>query len=235
MKLNCGWMHRRRRIWVPTLILAAIVLLLGASHIRVRPGIYGRVIEQGTNEPIADAIVVAHWSGRVHSLVDSQGGCWHVETARTDEHGSYHIGGWYLYSTQVGLGDELEAPDLLAYKRGYMWVQPHVTPMPSRIAMEPFRGTADERIKGLWRLVGMSSCGGPVGIYSEKNVYRLYAPILDEAKAIATTPEQLTSLHFIDLISANSMVNYDKPRTYSRDYVINVDPLDSYKKEELLK
>jgi hypothetical protein len=160
---------------------------------------------------------------------------WHVDTARTDNEGHYHIDAWTLSSPMIGITDNLDAPGIWAYKRGYLAIDDGHRLMRDVVWMRPFTGTTDERMNELWLLVGGSSCGG-IGIDSEKNLYRLYAPILDEAQSIATTPEHLAISSRIEKWTTEALVNHDRPTTYDlRNNIINANPSDSYKKEDLLK
>ena len=54
----------------------------------------GKVLEEGTETPIPDAIVVVRWQGRVSSLVDSHGVCVHVDSTVSDSQGRYKFTQW---------------------------------------------------------------------------------------------------------------------------------------------
>ena len=54
----------------------------------------GKVLAEGTNKPIAGAIIVARWQGQTSSIADTRTRCYHVETVTTDEQGIYRTTPW---------------------------------------------------------------------------------------------------------------------------------------------
>jgi hypothetical protein len=212
--------------------------------VAMRSGFDGQVLEKGTNQPISGAIVVSKWSGTTSDLVHSHPSCVHVATAKTDEQGRYHIDAWAT-PVQAGLFSsfELGEPRIWAYKRGYAWVDaegrhlgPSTQDRNASMTMEPFKGTEDERLKALWLIIQANNCHG-IGINSQKNLYRLYAPMYEEAQSVATTPYEMdTTVKWIGNAAFETLVNWDRPTdTDSQGNVINVNPTDSYHKEDLLK
>ena len=51
----------------------------------------GQVLEEGTNKPLAGAIVIATWHGSTLNPVHSTSTCFHLETATTDKNGKFKM------------------------------------------------------------------------------------------------------------------------------------------------
>jgi hypothetical protein len=199
----------------------------------------GHVINGETGEPIAGAIVAAKWLFSVSDgLADSSNVCSHVETVVSDAAGRYHFDArsepWYgirhyLFTNSLGI-------TVHAYKRGFTWHQEHGAGPWQQFAKEraliPFRGTVAERFEFLDRVVSNTSCGGE----SSKNLYRLYSALYEEANFLAETPQQRKSAQNYSEFAEYELADRTKPTiTDHRGVLINVDPKDSYKKEDLLK
>jgi uncharacterized GH25 family protein len=109
----------------PTGTLAILPLLLSmlslpacAATLSGKP-IEGQVLEQGSNKPIPDAIVIARWQGTVGNIATSSRVCYHVLSAVTDADGRYHFSAWKKDSTYGRIADQSVTFD--AYKAGYEW------------------------------------------------------------------------------------------------------------------
>lgn len=135
----------------------------------------GQVLEEGTDKPIPDAIVVVLWKGRVSSLADSHGVCVHVDSTVSDSQGRYKFARWSKPSN-VGPVFDLE-PVVSAYKIGYGLPQ---TPSQKDeiVYLALFKGGSAERLEYLWRM--RPSCDAQDE--SEKNKLTLLKALYDEAK-----------------------------------------------------
>lgn len=150
--------------------------------------IEGRVLEEGTDKPIAGAIVVVRWMGDTTSgswFVESRTTCYHVETATTDGQGSYRTKPW-RQPQHKDYTVKFDRIAINAYKPGYG--------PPSKLSraqeieyLAPFGGAREERLKFLGTFTGMQ-CGtaedyAPTLIPLYKEIYR-------EAKQLAVTNEE---------------------------------------------
>lgn len=164
--------------------------------------IEGRVLEEGTNQPIPGAIVVVRWHGRTFAFVDSQGSCYHVETATTDEQGRYRTKPWRQPRKDYGLSFDHIAID--AYKPGYGFPE-KLSRVQEIEYLAPFKGTPKERFVYFQRLEqSLRLCRSPDA--NEKSLLPLYRVLHAEASAIAQTPSEwaaaddfLTSIDIIEL------------------------------------
>lgn len=142
--------------------------------------IEGRVLEEGTDRPIPDAVVVATWTGSVSAIVDSQTVCIHVDSTTTDSQGRFNFPRWSKESTfggVTGIG-----PDVYAYRAGYE--QKKFSSKDVRLS--PFSGSPQQRLADFQRkLFGIRPCTRP-----EKNgrqLIPLYRAFYEEARQIART------------------------------------------------
>lgn len=150
--------------------------------------ISGKVLEEGTNEPIPGAIVVVRWIGRTTSgsiFVEARDVCYHVETATTDEKGKYQTKSW---SQEQHKDYTLKFDHMLvdAYKRDYGLSQ--VKPRNDEdVYLAPFKGASEERLKYLKRLDEGNAC--PDAGDSRKNRLVHQEAIYNEARTIAITEQ----------------------------------------------
>ena len=173
------------------MILLTLAMIPLAACALSGEAIEGRVLEEGTNKPIPGAIVVVRWKGRVSSFVDSQGVCYHVETATTDEQGNYQTKAWsqprdYLVSFDYIAVD--------AYKPGYSLPRQPLRTTEVRY-LAPSKGTREERLKFLLRTSSGTQCNAAGK--SEKNMLPLGRALYDEARSIALTTEDQKSVEIL--------------------------------------
>ena len=150
----------------------------------------GEVLDQSTKKPVAGAIVVVTWIGDVSKLVDSGSTCYHVETARTDANGKYHIPGWW--SSSVNFSISVRPPSADVYKPGY--TRPRIDSTLRSILIAPFVGAKDEYFDSLSAIAGSNSCSG--GGTSRRKLSLLYDAMTEE-NSIAETPSQKQKIDFI--------------------------------------
>ncbi len=73
-------------------ILGGLWLVSSSAYALPGNKLDGRVLEAGSNNPLAGVIVIALWEGwQTMGGADSQTQCYHVDTATTDAQGVYRI------------------------------------------------------------------------------------------------------------------------------------------------
>lgn len=173
-------------------LFAASVLPLSACASLVGLGTGGQVLEEGTEKPIPDAIVVVRWAGSLPAFTEARAVCVHVETATTDREGHYITHAWRAPST-VGPAPLVQmnvGPSAYAYKPGYEYVDTRG----ETVYLKPFTGGREARFKYLVRTFG-SGCGATDG--SEKSSIPLLKAQYEEAQALAQSPEEKRILEFL--------------------------------------
>ncbi len=176
-------------------VLLSLVMLSGLSPLTAcalsGSAIEGKVLEEGTNKPIPDAIVIARWNGTAFSFVESPTVCVHVLTTTTDAEGKYRIPAWRKDSPIKGVRDVHSI--VTAHKPGY---ETHSPPGYARSEefrknirnLKPFTGRREERLKYLQSVEGnVRLCRSPEA--GEKNLLPLYRALYEEAKSLAKTRE----------------------------------------------
>lgn len=163
----------------------------------------GVVLEEGTNKPIPEAIVIARWSGTAFSFVESPSVCVHVLTTTTDAEGKYRFPAWRKESPLKGVRDV--HPIITAHKPGHAeyrspgYVRTEEFKQNIRY-LKPFAGGREERLK----VIRTASVSCESAGESKKNLLPLYRTLYEEARALAVTKEDKTIvnnfLHEIDLV-----------------------------------
>jgi hypothetical protein len=188
----------------------------------------GRVIDESTGKPVADAIVVIHWIGSWTKIFgESSSACYHVETARTDPNGNFRMAAWKTPWSPKDLFFSPEDRGLNVYKPGYA-VSTKGSGLPGVFLIAPFQGGKQAYFDTVLRPAGCERAGA-----SSKNEYRLYSAMAQEASALAETPAQLSAARMLRILAEESLVNFERPTQLIGDRVSNVDPKDSFKKEEV--
>ena len=210
------------------LILGMVFLPLAAKALSGGP-IDGLVLEEGSNRPIADAIVVVRWHGDLSNIAVTQTWCYHVESTRTDPQGRFHIRQWSMPISIYTLRTYDSYADYVAYKPGYIW-----TASPSQkletVLLAPVTGTVKDRFAFLQRAAVSCNRTDP----SERYLYRLYTAIAKEAGEIAETEEQVRFARHMSRRAEEALVNYSKP-LLDGPPPRNADPRDSYTIDDLDK
>lgn len=144
----------------------------------------GKVLEEGTNRPIPDAIVVARWQGHLASWAHGKTVCYHVLTTTSDASGRYRFAAWKKDITEDWQKNVRPEHVLIdAYKPGYGL--PTTSQKREIVLLKPFTGTRGERVEYLKRVSSASGC--PSAGTSEKNLLSLRRALLHEAKQLAET------------------------------------------------
>ena len=74
-------------------VYLSIFLLGSCAAPSYWPEVQGRVLDETSNQPIENVIVVAKWGGyRNHAFIKSRSECYHVETTTTDNNGHFAFG-----------------------------------------------------------------------------------------------------------------------------------------------
>lgn len=168
------------RFILPAVLLLVFSGCVGSRSIQPVGPAAGRVLEAGSQAPIAGAIVIGRWKETWSSVADSQTVCVHVESTTSDAEGRFVLPEWrgrvptIIDSFKPGYVRSAEYYKTQSYKQGVD-------------LLEPFKGTREERLKELERFSGMQ-CGQAVD-YAPK-LAPLYRAIYAEAKALATTIEE---------------------------------------------
>jgi hypothetical protein len=193
-----------RTTWTKRAIVAALALLLPFSGCSCAPrmlygkSIDGEVLDAETGKPIPNAHVVYIYEGvsvptsfTAHNPTEV---CYHASAAVTDAQGRFHIDPW---EKPQRYNVEDHAPISWAYAPGYVPARDSGPGGRSRkpeiiahavIRLKRSQATGDARIEQLWEFAkwGCLHGGG-----SQKSLYPAYRAAYDEARSIASTPEQL--------------------------------------------
>jgi len=159
------------------LVLLVMLLPLPAcatDFVVSSPTVEGRVIEQETRKPVADALVVVLWKGHAgHSGTV----CYRVETATSDAQGAYRIKAWEQPAPGGAPLSRYRLP--MAYKSGYEYIASDK----DTVYLKPFTGTPGERLNYLRRVSSASGCASAGE--SEKNLLPLRSALLEQARQLA--------------------------------------------------
>jgi len=214
-------------------LLVSLPLLIHACALSGGP-IDGQVLDETTGKPVPGTIVAASWTADYTNIFAGGASvCYHVDTARADTNGRFHINEFRLPSRLSDLRAAPRDPILEAYKPGY----DRPVSIPKRegdVYVRPFVGTVAQYRKHLSDVTRGNNCAG--GGDSRRNLYRLLVPILEEYVATAKTDEEKQGAEFFSIEIESLRTNFTKPVMNDR-YGIpqNVNPGDSYSKEELLR
>lgn len=144
----------------------------------------GQVLDEVTNKPIADAIVVARWKG-VGGF--SKTVCFHVESTTTDNNGKFTILAWK--NNTKWKYTENQHKVITVYKAGYSEsnkTYKERTDKQGKYYQESFSEPREERIEYL-RKITIAGCGSDIDV--NKRLVLLNRALLDEAEKIAKTEQ----------------------------------------------
>lgn len=190
---------------IPTFLLIAAMVLptLGCAY--SGGPVKGRVLDEQTNTPIGDAIVVVLWQGTAFSFVESPTVCIHVETATTDKDGRYRIPFWHASTEPSGVRG-IQPYVAAIYKIGYQ----RSTRMPDSLGdgdqyLKQFKGTRVERLEQLARVISSTGCANEGK--SEINKFVLFKSIYEEAKQFAITQKDQEAVQWMREMAARAWVS----------------------------
>ena len=163
----------------------------------------GRVLEFGSDRPVAGAVVLAFWSGEVASLADSSLVCFHVASATTDAQGRYRTAAWrkqtkFARSKHQGIA-------ITAFKPGYRKMRT----VDQTVYVEPFQGSREDWLKYLH--VALRDAGCPNAGASKKQIAPWVEALRLEAEKAAVTSEERKFLEILDIKMSLLLVDEDKP------------------------
>ncbi|TCK18953.1 hypothetical protein DFR30_2241 [Thiogranum longum] len=199
-------MAKRNFLWICIVLLFAQLSACSVFAKRHWSAIEGQVLDQDTGRPIEDALVIALWRG--------YGGygremCFHVETAKTDEQGTYRIPEWFNKGYRLSLQEP--RVDLIAYKDGYSyWGEPD---QPTQY-LKKFEGNSSERIADLRNYSRLVSCIIDDD-ESEKALNVIDRALYEEADEVAVTMEdKMEVLYFLMMVE---MYELGPEESYKRE------------------
>ncbi|MEX2164322.1 MAG: hypothetical protein WD823_08780 [Sulfuricaulis sp.] len=192
--------------------LALLVSLLPLTACALSgKAIDGKVLEEGTQQPIPSAIVVARWQGHLASWGHGKTVCYHVLTTTSDERGHFHFPAWKKDITE-DWQKNIRPEDVLidAYKPGY-----GLPTAPSQkreiVLLKPFTGTRGQRFQSLWRNFRATGCHAAGR--SARNLYPLYKATYEESKPLAATDEEKRLLQIMRELTASAWIAEDDSRS----------------------
>lgn len=168
-------------------LTAALTPLTACATTLSSEPIQGQVLDEGTNNPISGAIVVARWQGHLASWGHGKTVCYHVLSTTSDENGHYRLPAWKKNITedwQKNIRPENVLID--AYKPGYALP---TAPSQKRedVLLKPFTGGRGERLAYLERIEYATRC--PSAKESEPNLLPFYRVMHEEAKSLVITKD----------------------------------------------
>ncbi len=172
----------------------------------------GQVVDAATGRAIPNAHVALLWEGDTAptSFTGASGRtvCYYAAATVTDVQGRFDIAPWReLSSYRVYRYN----PTALVYAQGYVPTQrlvggeepgPPTAHLNERIALKPFDGSVDERMHMLFW--GLANHGCMYGKASQKSLYPMLRAIYGEARAIAETEDQRSTVRNIAYFAATS-------------------------------
>ena len=205
------------------LACAAVVLVAAASygtipHVLYGKRIAGQVVDADTGLPIAGVHVAFLWESditpRGFTAHNSRTVCYHAAATTTDLEGRFQIEPWREWSTY---GVEPVDPIALVYARNYAPQQLAVRDgsgderptnrLGERYALKKFSGSAGERIDALFRGVVSRDCR--YGGSSQQSLYPMLKDVHAEAREIAGSEQQRSTISIIALIAAKAALALD--------------------------
>ena len=208
-------------------------LVAAALRLTVFGTIRGQVLDDETKQPIAGVVVVAKWRAVQPAMPEARSTCLHVESATTDAEGKFRLNNWigFWYPQNWTLIERLVL--LQHYHRDYELRRGGEGGfLPETLYLHRFHGTTEQWFH---RPVGGFTCWPGVD-ESAKNLYRIWSTMAADYGAKAETQAQQEYAELLLETAKKSLVNREKPTTEdNHGRVVNVDPKDSYKPEDLLK
>ena len=195
----------------PMIVILAVTAIVVAPfaygglipHLLYGKRIAGKVVDAETGRPIAGAHVAFLWRSGIipHGFTghNSRNICYHAAATKTDVNGTFQIAEWKEWSTYdvVPVG-----PTVLVYMDGYkplQWLTQRnsergpIEHLDERYALTRFNGSVEERLDSLFYGLANQSCD--YGGISQKSLFPMLKAIYEEAKHIARTPNNATTLY----------------------------------------
>jgi len=207
------------KIW---LVCVAIVVVAVASygaipHVLYGKRIAGKVVDADTGAPIGGVHVAFLWESditpRGFTAHNSRTICYHAAATVTDAQGQFQIEPWREWSTY---GVDVVEPIAQVYARDYaprqIAVRGNQAGRPTdhpveRYTLKRFTGSAAERIDAMFWGVVSRDCRYGGG--SQKSLYPMLRDVHAEAKEIARSEQQRSTVSAIALIAAKAAIALD--------------------------
>lgn len=174
---------------VPALVVALLALLPLPACAASLSGkaIEGKVLEEGTHQPIPDALVVARWQGHLATFAHGKTVCYHVLSTTTDKQGTYRFPAWKKDITEDWQKNvRPETVLITAHKPGHQWSSV-LSEKGDVQYLKPSTLSRGERLEYLERLYGSTGCGS--GGDSERNAIPFLRKLYDESLSLTQTAE----------------------------------------------
>ena len=139
----------------------------------------GKVLEEGVNKPVTNAMVIVRWIGDISSIGHGSSVCYHVEVVTTENHGQFHVPAWEKPSPYGDIAHPRAIRDAYAPHYTFARADKEV------IYLQLFTGVREERLAYLSRIT--VSCSDRKEI--EINLLPLYKALYEEAKGLAITKD----------------------------------------------
>ena len=183
--------------YLRALLLMVVWLPLVAVAVSSGP-IEGRILQAGTNAPVAGAIVVVRWKGYFAVPFGTSLQCYHVENAVTDGAGRFRTSAWSGPIKGAFFVEDYYEID--PYKAGSESYEPQgFISMPEYNQnvryLTLFKGAKDERMEALAKQVRMVWCAEAGA--SGRNLYEVMKAIYYEAKPLAISKQDEGTLRWI--------------------------------------
>jgi hypothetical protein len=192
--------------------------------------INGVVRDEATGQPIADAIVVATWPAYVSKIFAESGTmCAHVDTARSDKEGRFHMASWTRPFSSQDVRTSVQAPEIAIYKPGYIR---HATEgvNAGQYTIKRFVGSKVEYFDTLgW--VPRCAEGGQ----NQKYLYQVFKIAIDDIESVVETKQQTERLETKRRSAEGMLVDRSKPTFYRGGFTENVDKSDNYNAKDFMR
>ena len=166
----------------------------------------GKVLEDGSHKPIANAMVIVRWIGDIGGIGHGSSVCFHVETATTDDQGRFRTPAWKKPSPYGDIAHRHFARYAYAPGHAFVRVDKEV------IYLQPFTGGREEKLAYLSRMA--VSCSDKKEI--EINLLPLYKALYEEARNLTVTRKEdklkvlyrLRDVERLELVSDKAWENF---------------------------
>lgn len=152
---------------------------------------YGRVVDESTGQPVADAYVVRYWNTFGMTMAGGRPSCIAFRVAKTDGDGAYFI-------TPAWAGVAIRRDPLLqAMRNGFMVYAPGRTlarvdtGWKETIRLKPASASGEERLDELYRYFNLNACGSDREL--KRKALGLYKALYAEAVKAAPPSDSLNA------------------------------------------
>lgn len=158
-------------------------LLLGVHGISLWAGV-GQVVDAETGKPLTGVFAIAMWHANGNTSVSSRTVCHSFAVTQSDSNGQYVLP-TFSWNFSPFLSNRQRYKEF--YLAGYE-ISPSDDLAGATIKMRRYKGSAAQRLNDLSRGIAFDRCVSPGD--KKAKLAALYKAQYEEAKAIATTPEE---------------------------------------------